>query len=458
MASLAGTGTPSVGAPVGEGGAYKPIIHEVGETSAYTNSANLSVLNNSTNDVNGSQTPISSILNWNSNSILDDAEFLRVGIKATEGATIENAAADGAVPVISVGDASVGMAAENNSLANNEAVISVNAHNAAIGMAASSASLASNLSGASLNMIMTGNYATGASMTRIIGMYADTGASVSNETGGTILAENQAMSGTMVGMQASLVNTADETTKAVNNGTINMYNSDSVTPTSSNVSLVAMAGVLDKEIAEVSADSVPGRVELSNSGSITMTSNWDRPVTLTGMSLSGYGKATNGGSISISGSGTATVTGMYLSDSTSDAGELISSGTIDIDGGKFTAYGINVDSAGKGTNSNSITLNVSGGAGMKTDGGTIVNDGTITIEAGGAGMYADYGEAEERQHHKHVFRSGRVRKCWTVQLFRFKGRTHRSRKVNSKGNGAARYPCELHRPGIHHHRYDKRSS
>ena len=57
-----------------------------------------------------------------------------------------------------------------------------------------------------------------------------------------------------------------------------------------------------------------------------------------------------------------------------------------------------------------------------------------------------------------VFRSRRIGKCRPVQLLCIKSRNDRSGKIDSKGNGPSRNTCELHRSGIHHHRYDKRTS
>lgn len=393
MASQAGTGMPSVGSPTDGSGQYQPIIKKVEGSAAYTNSSDLDVQNTSTNDVSGTQTPISEILNWNDNSILQDAEFLRVGIKATEGSEIINAADNGVSPVITVWDASIGMAAEDQSFAKNQATIEVNAHNAAIGMAASSSSLASNQSGANLNMTMTGGYVSGTSKTRIIGMYADTGASVSNDAGATITGENKALSGTMVGMQASLVNAVNETTKAVNEGTINLFNSSTVTPTSSNVTLIGMDGVFDKALSGVSSTNIKGATQLSNNGTITLSSNWDRTSTLIGMRTGSFGTATNGasGTIQISGSGVGTVTGMQASGG--DKSYLNNEGTLDISGADFTGYGMQGYGVGvTATNKNIIKLNTSDGAGMYAEAGAdIVNSsaGVIEILNGGIGMRGD---------------------------------------------------------------------
>lgn len=176
LAKFAGTKSPNTP----ESSPYKAIKYFADNNQTIVNKVegsetnDFSISNNSSIKVKNDEgteedKKLVDIIDLNGN-ILDYAAYLQVGMKARNNSSVINGTAeDGAnAPMITLGDATVGMAADDKSSALNYGTIKVLAQNGTLGMAAGNHSTATNQNG-NINLQFKGFNDTDS----IIGMYAD---------------------------------------------------------------------------------------------------------------------------------------------------------------------------------------------------------------------------------------------------------------------------------------------
>ncbi len=429
LAKFAGTAIPDLP----EATPYKPITYFADNNTTIINQVdgsnpnNFSVSNNSSIKGTEGEQKLIDIIDLNGN-ILDYAAYLKVGMKARNSSTVINGtAADGATaPMITIGEASIGMAADDSSKATNYGTLKVLAQNGAFGMVAGNHSVATNQSGdISLQFKGINNQDT------IIGMYADTYSSIVNfgnivgntiNTGGSGTGDTTANAGTMIGME---VRTVDEVpypsstplSTATNNSKITLgAQSDSA---AIKTSLIGMGGYLDQDFLDGSKlISRASSLYLYNSINGTITLNY----TLTGSGsyapdentlLKGNGgivgmradaktQAENDGTISLTlSSGVDNAAAGMLS---VHGGTITNNKTITVTGGNGN-YGM-LSVRGQGSNAEidslmpilingetgSIVVTSTNGFGMASfNGGEVTNNGSIRLNNTGTGMRTNNG-------------------------------------------------------------------
>lgn len=289
LAKFAGTKSPNTP----ESSPYKAIKYFADNNQTIVNKVegsetnDFSISNNSSIKVKNDEgteedKKLVDIIDLNGN-ILDYAAYLQVGMKARNNSSVINGTAeDGAnAPMITLGDATVGMAADDKSSALNYGTIKVLAQNGTLGMAAGNHSTATNQNG-NINLQFKGFNDTDS----IIGMYADTYSSIINNgsiTGNTIdvsgttgagsgsssgsgtgsdtgdtgdagdTTEATANAGTIIGMEVRTVNEVSypdrvDPSTASNNANITLNaQSDSA---AIRTSLIGMGGYLDKDFLD----------------------------------------------------------------------------------------------------------------------------------------------------------------------------------------------------------------
>ena len=289
LAKFAGTKSPNTP----ESSPYKAIKYFADNNQTIVNKVegsetnDFSISNNSSVKVKNDEgteedKKLVDIIDLNGN-ILDYAAYLQVGMKARNNSSVINGTAeDGAnAPMITLGDATVGMAADDKSSALNYGTIKVLAQNGTLGMAAGNHSTATNQNG-NINLQFKGFNDTDS----IIGMYADTYSSIINNgsiTGNTIdvsgttgagsgsssgsgtgsdtgdtgdagdTTEATANAGTIIGMEVRTVNEVSypdrvDPSTASNNANITLNaQSDSA---AIRTSLIGMGGYLDKDFLD----------------------------------------------------------------------------------------------------------------------------------------------------------------------------------------------------------------
>lgn len=416
------------------------------------------------------------IIDLNGN-ILDYAAYLQVGMKARNNSSVINGTAeDGAnAPMITLGDATVGMAADDKSSALNYGTIKVLAQNGTLGMAAGNHSTATNQNG-NINLQFKGFNDTDS----IIGMYADTYSSIINNgsiTGNTIdvsgttgagsgsssgsgtgsdtgdtgdagdTTEATANAGTIIGMEVRTVNEVSypdrvDPSTASNNANITLNaQSDSA---AIRTSLIGMGGYLDKDFLDGTKlirrasslylfNGVNGEISLNytltgsgtyapdantllkgNGGIIGMRADAKTyainkgKINLklsSGVDNAGAGmQAVHGGSISneneisvIGGKGNSGMLSVRGQGSNAEIDSLLptltntSTGKIVVD--SEDGFGMASFNGGTVTNNGSITMK-SKSTGMRTNNGILTNgtNATITLENNGSGMVLKSGD------------------------------------------------------------------
>lgn len=416
------------------------------------------------------------IIDLNGN-ILDYAAYLQVGMKARNNSSVINGTAeDGAnAPMITLGDATVGMAADDKSSALNYGTIKVLAQNGTLGMAAGNHSTATNQNG-NINLQFKGFNDTDS----IIGMYADTYSSIINNgsiTGNTIdvsgttgagsgsssgsgtgsdtgdtgnagdTTEATANAGTIIGMEVRTVNEVSypdrvDPSTASNNANITLNaQSDSA---AIRTSLIGMGGYLDKDFLDGTKlirrasslylfNGVNGEISLNytltgsgtyapdantllkgNGGIIGMRADAKTyainkgKINLklsSGVDNAGAGmQAVHGGSISneneisvIGGNGNSGMLSVRGQGSNAEIDSLLptltntSTGKIVVD--SEDGFGMASFNGGTVTNNGSITMK-SKSTGMRTNNGILTNgtNATITLENNGSGMVLKSGD------------------------------------------------------------------
>ena len=335
-------------------------------------------------------------INLNSR-ILGNTNYLDVALKSSDGGKYTNEKDT----VIKIGEGIVGMVATKESFANNYGYINIDSYNASLGMVASEGSTAVNYGSGIINNSSTNPSNNGIALNfsgydesnTLIGMYADTKSTIQNygdikgtaikavdkdqeteikDDGGLVnpyLGEDaevkkSAATGTLVGMEAMIVNAG----KDLNKDTIKMFNESSgkinlsagdagATEEEIKVSLIGMGSFLDYDFMNGSKNiNRAEKVEIYNYGDITI----------------GY-------------------TGNYVASSENS----LRKGT----GGLI---GIRADANASAYNANEINLNMeefsSGSsntdvsAGMQSiHGGNLINSGSINIKTSAGNQRKNYG-------------------------------------------------------------------
>lgn len=483
LAKFAGTKSPNTP----ESSPYKAIKYFADNNQTIVNKVegsetnDFSISNNSSVKVKNDEgteedKKLVDIIDLNGN-ILDYAAYLQVGMKARNNSSVINGTAeDGAnAPMITLGDATVGMAADDKSSALNYGTIKVLAQNGTLGMAAGNHSTATNQNG-NINLQFKGFNDTDS----IIGMYADTYSSIINNgsiTGNTIdvsgttgagsgsssgsgtgsdtgdtgdagdTTEATANAGTIIGMEVRTVNEVSypdrvDPSTASNNANITLNaQSDSA---AIRTSLIGMGGYLDKDFLDGTKlirrasslylfNGVNGEISLNytltgsgtyapdantllkgNGGIIGMRADAKTyainkgKINLklsSGVDNAGVGmQAVHGGSISneneisvIGGKGNSGMLSVRGQGSNAEIDSLLptltntSTGKIVVD--SEDGFGMASFNGGTVTNNGSITMK-SKSTGMRTNNGILTNgtNATITLENNGSGMVLKSGD------------------------------------------------------------------
>lgn len=483
LAKFAGTKSPNTP----ESSPYKAIKYFADNNQTIVNKVegsetnDFSISNNSSIKVKNDEgteedKKLVDIIDLNGN-ILDYAAYLQVGMKARNNSSVINGTAeDGAnAPMITLGDATVGMAADDKSSALNYGTIKVLAQNGTLGMAAGNHSTATNQNG-NINLQFKGFNDTDS----IIGMYADTYSSIINNgsiTGNTIdvsgttgagsgsssgsgtgsdtgdtgdagdTTEATANAGTIIGMEVRTVNEVSypdrvDPSTASNNANITLNaQSDSA---AIRTSLIGMGGYLDKDFLDGTKlirrasslylfNGINGEISLNytltgsgtyapdantllkgNGGIIGMRADAKTyainkgKINLklsSGVDNAGAGmQAVHGGSISneneisvIGGKGNSGMLSVRGQGSNAEIDSLLptltntSTGKIVVD--SEDGFGMASFNGGTVTNNGSITMK-SKSTGMRTNNGILTNgtNATITLENNGSGMVLKSGD------------------------------------------------------------------
>lgn len=483
LAKFAGTKSPNTP----ESSPYKAIKYFADNNQTIVNKVegsetnDFSISNNSSIKVKNDEgteedKKLVDIIDLNGN-ILDYAAYLQVGMKARNNSSVINGTAeDGAnAPMITLGDATVGMAADDKSSALNYGTIKVLAQNGTLGMAAGNHSTATNQNG-NINLQFKGFNDTDS----IIGMYADTYSSIINNgsiTGNTIdvsgttgagsgsssgsgtgsdtgdtgdagdTTEATANAGTIIGMEVRTVNEVSypdrvDASTASNSANITLNaQSDSA---AIRTSLIGMGGYLDKDFLDGTKlirrasslylfNGVNGEISLNytltgsgtyapdantllkgNGGIIGMRADAKTyainkgKINLklsSGVDNAGAGmQAVHGGSISneneisvIGGKGNSGMLSVRGQGSNAEIDSLLptltntSTGKIVVD--SEDGFGMASFNGGTVTNNGSITMK-SKSTGMRTNNGILTNgtNATITLENNGSGMVLKSGD------------------------------------------------------------------
>lgn len=458
LAKFAGTKSPNTP----ESSPYKAIKYFADNNQTIVNKVegsetnDFSISNNSSIKVKNDEgteedKKLVDIIDLNGN-ILDYAAYLQVGMKARNNSSVINGTAeDGAnAPMITLGDATVGMAADDKSSALNYGTIKVLAQNGTLGMAAGNHSTATNQNG-NINLQFKGFNDTGS----IIGMYADTYSSIINNgsiTGNTIdvsgttgagsgsssgsgtgsgtgdtgdagdTTEATANAGTIIGMEVRTVNEVSypdrvDPSTASNNGSITLNaQSDSA---AIRTSLIGMGGYLDKDFLDGTKlirrasslylfNGVNGEIELNYTltGSGTYAPDANTLLKgnggIIGMRADAKTSAINKGKISLNLSSGVDNAGAGMQ--AVHGGSISNENEISVIGGKGNSGMLSVRGQGSNaeidsllptltnTSTGKIVVNSEDGFGMASfNGGTVTNNGSITMKSKSTGMRTNNG-------------------------------------------------------------------
>lgn len=458
LAKFAGTKSPNTP----EASPYKAIKYFADNNQTIVNKVegsetnDFSISNNSSIKVKNDEgteedKKLVDIIDLNGN-ILDYAAYLQVGMKARNNSSVINGTAeDGAnAPMITLGDATVGMAADDKSSALNYGTIKVLAQNGTLGMAAGNHSTATNQNG-NINLQFKGFNDTDS----IIGMYADTYSSIINNgsiTGNTIdvsgttgagsgsssgsgtgsdtgdtgdagdTTEATANAGTIIGMEVRTVNEVSypdrvDPSTASNNGSITLNaQSDSA---AIRTSLIGMGGYLDKDFLDGTKlirrasslylfNGVNGKIELNYTltGSGTYAPDANTLLKgnggIIGMRADAKTSAINKGKISLNLSSGVDNAGAGMQ--AVHGGSISNENEISVIGGKGNSGMLSVRGQGSNaeidsllptltnTSTGKIVVNSEDGFGMASfNGGTVTNNGSITMKSKSTGMRTNNG-------------------------------------------------------------------
>lgn len=454
LAKFAGTKSPNTP----ESSPYKAIKYFADNNQTIVNKVegsetnDFSISNNSSIKVKNDEgteedKKLVDIIDLNGN-ILDYAAYLQVGMKARNNSSVINGTAeDGAnAPMITLGDATVGMAADDKSSALNYGTIKVLAQNGTLGMAAGNHSTATNQNG-NINLQFKGFNDTDS----IIGMYADTYSSIINNgsiTGNTIdvsgttgagsgsssgsgtgdtgdagdTTEATANAGTIIGMEVRTVNEVSypdrvDPSTASNNGSITLNaQSDSA---AIRTSLIGMGGYLDKDFLDGTKlirrasslylfNGVNGEIELNYTltGSGTYAPDANTLLKgnggIIGMRADAKTSAINKGKISMNLSSGVDNAGAGMQ--AVHGGSISNENEISVIGGKGNSGMLSVRGQGSNAEIDSllptltntltgkIVVNSEDGFGMASfNGGTVTNNGSITMKSKSTGMRTNNG-------------------------------------------------------------------
>ena len=458
LAKFAGTKSPNTP----ESSPYKAIKYFADNNQTIVNKVegsetnDFSISNNSSIKVKNDEgteedKKLVDIIDLNGN-ILDYAAYLQVGMKARNNSSVINGTAeDGAnAPMITLGDATVGMAADDKSSALNYGTIKVLAQNGTLGMAAGNHSTATNQNG-NINLQFKGFNDTDS----IIGMYADTYSSIINNgsiTGNPIdvsgttgagsgsssgsgtgsgtgdtgdagdTTEATANAGTIIGMEVRTVNEVSypdrvDPSTASNNGSITLNaQSDSA---AIRTSLIGMGGYLDKDFLDGTKlirrasslylfNGVNGEIELNYTltGSGTYAPDANTLLKgnggIIGMRADAKTSAINKGKISLNLSSGVDNAGAGMQ--AVHGGSISNENEISVIGGKGNSGMLSVRGQGSNaeidsllptltnTSTGKIVVNSEDGFGMASfNGGTVTNNGSITMKSKSTGMRTNNG-------------------------------------------------------------------
>ena len=404
------------------------------EALQVTNNANMWVYNPET--FNYDTVPLADLINFDKDINLY-TRYIAIGMRAYNKSAVINDSEQ----TISLTNNSVAMDALLNSSASNLGTIEMSAQNGSIAMVAGDYSSAGN--GGTISMEFSGKNTSDS----VIGMYADTNSSVTNN--GTITGKTDSAFGKITGMQLRLTNYyADFNNQAANNGNIELTGSAN---DSGALSLWGMSSWLDDafingtqsienldkasltnngninltftlQSAGEDAEPVTNPITLANgnggivgmhadtnttavnNGNITLTLTGDSGQTLgAGMQSVRGGTITNetGKNITVTSEGSAygmmAVNGNNSGDNFSNIRSTVTNnGNISVTA-KDTAYGIYSATAGDINNSGTITITDSGtGYGIYSQNGNVNSTGgNISITGTGEkGSYGIYAQAE----------------------------------------------------------------
>lgn len=458
LAKFAGTKSPNTP----ESSPYKAIKYFADNNQTIVNKVegsetnDFSISNNSSIKVKNDEgteedKKLVDIIDLNGN-ILDYAAYLQVGMKARNNSSVINGTAeDGAnAPMITLGDATVGMAADDKSSALNYGTIKVLAQNGTLGMAAGNHSTATNQNG-NINLQFKGFNDTDS----IIGMYADTYSSIINNgsiTGNTIdvsgttgagsgsssgsgtgsdtgdtgdagdTTEATANAGTIIGMEVRTVNEVSypdrvDPSTASNNGSITLNaQSDSA---AIRTSLIGMGGYLDKDFLDGTKlirrasslylfNGVNGEIELNYTltGSGTYAPDANTLLKgnggIIGMRADAKTSAINKGKISLNLSSGVDNAGAGMQ--AVHGGSISNENEISVIGGKGNSGMLSVRGQGSNaeidsllptltnTSTGKIVVDSEDGFGMASfNGGTVTNNDSITMKSKSTGMRTNNG-------------------------------------------------------------------
>lgn len=454
LAKFAGTKSPNTP----EASPYKAIKYFADNNQTIVNKVegsetnDFSISNNSSIKVKNDEgteedKKLVDIIDLNGN-ILDYAAYLQVGMKARNNSSVINGTAEDSAnaPMITLGDATVGMAADDKSSALNYGTIKVLAQNGTLGMAAGNHSTATNQKG-NINLQFKGFNDTDS----IIGMYADTYSSIINNgsiTGNTIdvsgttgagsgsssgsgtgdtgdagdTTEATANAGTIIGMEVRTVNEVSypdrvDPSTASNNGSITLNaQSDSA---AIRTSLIGMGGYLDKDFLDGTKlirrasslylfNGVNGEIELNYTltGSGTYAPDANTLLKgnggIIGMRADAKTSAINKGKISLNLSSGVDNAGAGMQ--AVHGGSISNENEISVIGGKGNSGMLSVRGQGSNaeidsllptltnTSTGKIVVNSEDGFGMASfNGGTVTNNGSITMKSKSTGMRTNNG-------------------------------------------------------------------
>lgn len=458
LAKFAGTKSPNTP----ESSPYKAIKYFADNNQTIVNKVegsetnDFSISNNSSVKVKNDEgteedKKLVDIIDLNGN-ILDYAAYLQVGMKARNNSSVINGTAeDGAnAPMITLGDATVGMAADDKSSALNYGTIKVLAQNGTLGMAAGNHSTATNQNG-NINLQFKGFNDTDS----IIGMYADTYSSIINNgsiTGNTIdvsgttgagsgsssgsgtgsdtgdtgdagdTTEATANAGTIIGMEVRTVNEVSypdrvDPSTASNNANITLNaQSDSA---AIRTSLIGMGGYLDKDFLDGTKlirrasslylfNGVNGEISLNYTltGSGTYAPDANTLLKgnggIIGMRADAKTYAINKGKINLKLSSGVDNAGAGMQ--AVHGGSISNENEISVIGGKGNSGMLSVRGQGSNaeidsllptltnTSTGKIVVNSEDGFGMASfNGGTVTNNGSITMKSKSTGMRTNNG-------------------------------------------------------------------
>lgn len=387
LAKYAGTKAPDTP----ETSPYVAVKYFADNNKTITNKVNgsemndFSISNNSSLKINNAEgepedKKLVDLIDLNGN-ILDYAAYLQVGMKARNNSSVINGTTeDGSnAPMITIGEVSVGLAADDLSQAINYGTLKVLAQNAAFGMVAGNHSTATNQSG-EINLQFKGYN----DKDTIVGMYADTYSSIVNN--GNIIGNTIDVSDLIESDSENANNEGTSTDTGTDTGTDTSTGSGSSSDTGTTESETATAnagtivGMEVRTVNEVPYPNLTDPAAASNNGNITLNAQSDSAAIKT--SLVGMGG--------------------YLDKSFLDGTKLIrrASGLYLVNGANGN-ISLNYTLSGSGTyapEDNTLLKGNGGIIGMRADAKTTaLNQGDInlTMSAGvdnaGAGMQAVHG-------------------------------------------------------------------